>query len=86
MCVHRFMAHAFVTWSDLGSGLPCSLCFSRHGSLQLMWQLHIFNLHTLHLDAPVVCGFIEAALEKDRKRKNLHPYRPQRKLTHKAVH
>lgn len=53
-----------VTCLDLGSGFSCSLSFGSHGSLQLNWQFHIFNFHTLHFDAPVVCGIIQVGLEK----------------------
>lgn len=49
--------------AHLGSGLSRCLCFGSHGSLELMGQLYIFNLYTLHLDAPVVCGIVQVGLE-----------------------
>lgn len=49
--------------AHLGSGLSCCLRFGSHGSLKLMRQLYVFNLHTLHLDAPVVCGIVQIGLE-----------------------
>uniref|UniRef100_A0A3Q2PUI2 Uncharacterized protein n=1 Tax=Fundulus heteroclitus TaxID=8078 RepID=A0A3Q2PUI2_FUNHE len=39
-------------YPDLSPGLSSCFSFSCHGSLQLSRQLHIFDLHTLHLDAP----------------------------------
>lgn len=52
-----------VTCPHLGSGLTSSLGLGSHGSLQLMRQLHVFDLHALHLDAPVVRSFIQVGLE-----------------------
>lgn len=55
------------TFPHLCSGLSCCLCFGSHGSLQLVWQLHIFNLHSLHLDAPVVCGLVQVGLKNNKE-------------------
>lgn len=69
-----------VTFPDLSPGLSRSLRLSGHGPLQLNRQLHVFYLHTLHLDPPVVCGFIQVRLEKSRRRDD-HIYSVQCKYT-----
>lgn len=69
-----------VTFPDLSPGLSRSLGLSGHGPLQLNRQLHVFYLHTLHLDPPVVCGFIQVRLEKSRRRDD-HIYSLQCKYT-----
>ena len=48
--------------SYLGSGLPGRLCLCSHGPLQLHGELHVLNLHTLHLYSPVISGIIQGAL------------------------
>lgn len=63
---------ACVAFPDLSPGLSCCLCLSSHGSLQLNGQFHIFYLHTLHLDAPVVCRVIQAGLEMNINRTDRH--------------
>ena len=48
--------------SHLGPGLPGRLRLRGHGSLQLHGQLHVLDLHALHLDSPVVGGIVQGAL------------------------
>ena len=50
------------TQGYLGSGLPGCLCLCSHGSLQLHGQLHVLNLHALHLYPPVISGIIQGTL------------------------
>jgi len=50
----------------LGSGLAAGLGLSCHGSLELKGQLHILDLHPLHLDPPVVSSIIQSGLRKKR--------------------
>lgn len=57
----------YALFPHLCSGLSSCLCLSSHGSLQLVRQLHIFDLHSLHLDAPVVCGIIQVGLKKNKE-------------------
>lgn len=57
-------ACACVYVSHFSSGLPCSLGLSSHSSLQLQGQFNIFNLHPLHLDAPVISRIIQSGLEE----------------------
>jgi len=46
----------------LGSGLAAGLGLGGHCSLELNGQLDVFDLHPLHLDAPVVRGVVQRGL------------------------
>lgn len=50
--------------SYLGSGLTGGLSLSGHGSLELKGQLDVFDLHPLHLDAPVICSVVQSGLRR----------------------
>lgn len=50
-------------YTHLSSGFSCRLRLGSHGSLELMRQFYVFNLHTLHLDAPVVRGLVQVGLK-----------------------
>lgn len=49
----------------LCSGLTTGFRLRSHSSLQLLRQLHILDLHTLHLDAPRIGGFIQGLLQEE---------------------
>lgn len=47
---------------DLRSGLSAGLGLGSHRSLQLLRQLHVLDLHPLHLNSPRISGFIQGFL------------------------
>lgn len=48
--------------SHLCPGLTTGFRLCGHSSLQLLRQLHIFDLNTFHLDAPRIRGFVQGLL------------------------
>lgn len=60
----------------LCSGLPTGFCLCCHGSLQLLRQLHVLDLHSLHLNAPRISGFIQGFLRRIIQQQILHHIKP----------
>lgn len=54
----RYCLCILLSDAHLCSGFTGCFCLCGHGSLQLVWQFDIFNLHSLHLNTPRVCGLI----------------------------
>ncbi len=59
---HSLSRREIIVLPHLCSGLPTGLCLCCHGSLQLLRQLHILDLHTLHPNTPRISGFIQGFL------------------------
>ena len=45
-------------------GLPGGLGLGSHGSLELLGQPHVLNLHPVHVDAPGVGGLLQAVVHR----------------------